>query len=273
MLDFKPKAYFLDMDGTYLDKPKSPEKISAENIEIAKNLNDQNIPVILSTGRTNSDFVLELANKINSPYVICQNGGLIVDNKNNILIKNQIKKDLVLKIIEILKREKLFFIFNSSSDIFGTTKRLSICRPWIKKLNSHTYDEIPQITSVTKILTFGKTPGGTRKLKDKLEKEFFNLKFHIVSRGWTIEINDMNATKGIADEYVCKLLNIDPKQTVHFGDSGNDIVTKEYLGAFIAMKNSPTNIKKQATIVGKNYKRGGIAKTIKKITNNFAKTE
>ncbi|MBN0970435.1 HAD-IIB family hydrolase [Mycoplasma phocoeninasale] len=266
MLNFKPRAYFLDLDGTFLDLPKTENRVSEDNINIARQLNDQGIPVILSTGRRNSEFVVNLANKINSPYIVCQNGGLIVDSNNNVLKKCEIKRDSALKVIEILKKEKMFFMINSLPIIYGASTKIFMARPWTKKMEIKKYDEIPQISNVTKILTFGKfSTRGIKKIKESLEANFFNLKFHIVSKGWSIEINDMNATKGIANSYICQLLNIDPKKAVHFGDSGNDVSVKSYVGAFVVMKNAARNIKKHGDIIGYSYKRSGVAKTIKNL--------
>ncbi|MBN4089653.1 HAD family hydrolase [Mycoplasma enhydrae] len=265
MIDFIPKAYFSDLDGTLLDLPKKPEKISKENLEIALRMNDEGKPFILATGRYPSEFVLDLAKKINSKYVICQNGGLIVDNNGNVLIKHEIKKDEVMSIIEILKQKKLFFIFNSGDTIYGTAAKLRFFRPWVKHLVQKTYSEIPQITNSTKIITFGTSKRGIRKLVNQLEEKFKTISLHIVSRGYAIEINSINATKGKAIDYVSRLLDIDPKQTVHFGDSGNDTSVIPYVGAFVAMKNSLKNIKIQSKWVAGSYKKYGVAKAIKLI--------
>ncbi|BAP39433.1 Cof-type HAD-IIB family hydrolase [Metamycoplasma canadense] len=269
MINFKPKAYFTDLDGTLLDLPKTKESISKDNLNILKQKNDNGIPFIIATGRYASDFVLDLAKKANSPYVICQNGGLIVDNTGKILIKHEIKKDTVMQITEILKEKKLFFIFNSGNIIYGTASKLRIFRPWIKKLEQKTYDEIPQITNLTKIITFGTSKKNIKKLVDELSEKFKNISLHIVSKGYAIEINDINANKGRGIEFVSKLLNINPKDAVHFGDSGNDTSTIPYVGAFIAMKNSLKNIKVQASWVAPSYKKSGVAKAIKIIENSF----
>ena len=127
-MNFKPQAYFIDLDGTMLDLPKKESKISEENIRVIQLVN-KTTPVIISTGRANSEFVMSLTNKIHSPYVICQNGGIIIDKDNNILKKNEIQKDTVLEIIQILKDEKMFFIINSGDIIYGSNYRLKFVRP------------------------------------------------------------------------------------------------------------------------------------------------
>ncbi|TPE56765.1 HAD family phosphatase [[Mycoplasma] falconis] len=262
MIDFKPEAVFLDMDGTFLDLPKKPERISETNVLKAKEWNDNNRPVILSTGRSNSEFVMALANKINSPYVICQNGGIVVDRNNNVIRKCEIKKDTVIKIVEILKKNKMIFIFNSGDTGYAHGLKFKFVRSWFKRLNWKTYDEIQKLGNCTKILTFGTSKKNILKLRDELAAAFSNLSLHVVSKGYSIEINDINATKGIAEKFVCDVMNIDPKKAVHFGDSGNDTVTIPYVGAFIAMKNSMKNVKQQAKMITYSFKKAGVAKTL-----------
>ncbi|WP_049342465.1 HAD-IIB family hydrolase [Metamycoplasma hominis] len=266
MINFKPKAYFLDMDGTYLDLPRKKQiMISEKNVEVAKDFNNRGIPVILSTGRGNSKFVLDLTNKINAPFAVCQNGGVIVDKNNNVLKRHEINPDTLKSIIEILIAQKMFFIFNSGDTIYGTKTKFRIARAWLKKLNKVTYDEIQSLPATTKILTFGKSKKGIIKLRDELLNAFHDISTHIVSKGYSIEISDINANKGIGDRFVCDLLNIDYKEAVHLGDSGNDVVTQKYLGGFVAMKNSTKNVKQKADYVGYSYKKSGVAKTLQEL--------
>ncbi|WP_330463371.1 HAD family hydrolase [Metamycoplasma gateae] len=268
MINFKPKAYFTDLDGTLLDLPKTKEGISLDNLNILKTKNESGTPFIIATGRYASEYVLNLANQTQSPYVICQNGGLIVKNDGQIIAKHEIKKDTVMEITEILKENKLFIIYNSGNTIYGTASKLRFFRPWIKKMTRKTYDEVPRIADSTKIITFGTSKKGIKKLVEELANKFKNISLHIVSKGYAVEINDINATKGKAIKYVCKLLNIDPKDTVHFGDSGNDTSTIPYVGAFVAMKNSLNNIKSQAKWVAPSYKKSGVAKAVKIIESS-----
>ena len=67
---------------------------------------------------------MNLAKQTNCKYVICQNGGLIVDINNNILKKYEIQKDDVYEIEQLLKKEKMLFILNSGHTIYGTTAKL-----------------------------------------------------------------------------------------------------------------------------------------------------
>lgn len=258
-MNFKPQIYFIDLDGTTLDLPKTQAKISSINIEAIKKMN-QIKPVIFSTGRSNSTFVLNLMKETNTPYAICQNGGIIIDSNNDILVKHEILKDDAIKIVQTLEDNKMLYIFNSGNIIYGTTAKLKFISIWARKFEKRNYYEKNQITNCTKILTFGKSKKGIKLLKKALTDRFVNIVVHIVSKGYALEITNINATKGKADSYICKLLNIPTSKAVHIGDSGNDYETKNYLGAFICMGNGLREIKNQATEIGPKFKKAGLAK-------------
>ena len=258
-MDFKPQIYFIDLDGTTLDLPKSKSKISRKNVEAIKKINKTK-PVVFSTGRSNSTFVMDLLKETNSPYAICQNGGIIVDANNNILVKYEIQKDDAVQIIKLLENEKMLYIFNSGNVIYGSKAKLKFISIWARKYEKRSYDEKNQITNCTKILTFGKTKKGIKELKNILLKEFINIAVQIVSKGYALEITNFNATKGKGDSYICKLLNIPTSKAVHIGDSGNDSETINYLGAFICMGNGLKEIRNNASLVGPKFKKAGLAK-------------
>ena len=199
---FKPEIYFIDLDGTTLDLPKKSQKISDKNLNAIKKMNETT-PIVFSTGRSNSEFVMNLAKQTNCKYVICQNGGLIVDINNNILKKYEIQKDDVYEIEQLLKKEKMLFILNSGHTIYGTTAKLRFISIWARNMEKKSYDEIPRATNATKILTFGKTKKGIRMLRDLLLEKFINIAVHIVSKGYALEITNQNATKGEGDLFIC----------------------------------------------------------------------
>ncbi|VDR42557.1 HAD hydrolase family protein [Mycoplasmopsis caviae] len=98
-------AYFIDLDGTLLDLPNGEETISEENVKAIVELNKSK-PVVISTGRANSSFVLSLIDKLKCPYAVCQNGALIIDKNNNILAKYEIENGDVDSVVELLIKEK-----------------------------------------------------------------------------------------------------------------------------------------------------------------------
>lgn len=256
------QAYFIDLDGTLLDLPEGEETLSSANVKAVVKLN-KNKPVIISTGRSNSEFVLSLVKLLKCPYAICQNGALIVDKKNKVLARYEMEQNQVDEIVKLLKEEEMFFIFNGENKIYCNYESSAYMRPWTAKLEKLKYSDLGQKTNVTKILTFGKDEIATKNFKNFLAKKYPSLAFHIVSKGYSIEITHKNATKGKGAAFVCDLLKIDPKNAAHIGDSGNDLNALPEIGTFIAMENAMDEVKEVAHYIGPSFENSGIAKLFK----------
>ena len=266
-LTFKPQAFFIDLDGTALDSHKAKLHISEENLNAIKLVNKK-IPVIISTGRINSKIVVELMQEFGSPYAICQNGGLIIDKENKIIAKYPIPNDELEGVIDFLKEEKMFMMFNSAAPIYGKASRIKWIKMWSRHASVLPYEDIPVLEDgCTKILAFGKSKKNMLKLKEILMQKHINVAIDIIAKGYAYEITSSKASKGLADSFVSKLLNVDPKLTVHLGDSGNDVTTIPFVGEFIAMANSIKLIKKQAKVIGPHYKKAGLGKLLLKLSD------
>ncbi|WP_051586191.1 Cof-type HAD-IIB family hydrolase [Mycoplasmopsis lipofaciens] len=267
ILNFDVQIYFVDIDGTFLDQPNEKELISSKNINIARKINEKKI-LCLSTGRKNSEFVMNIAQKINSPYVICQNGAIIVNKNNEVLIKNPMNEKDVKNILEVLKKEDMFIMINGNKDVFyGRNSKISLMRDWVVNCPKKPYSKMQLEKEITKLLVFGKDIDKTNEFKLKLKKEFPNLEFHTVSSGYSLEITDKKANKGLGNKFICNLLNIDPKYAVHIGDSGNDTNCLPHIPNFIAMGNSTNEVKKKACYIAPNYTNGGVAKLLSELEN------
>ena len=93
------KLVAMDIDGTLLD---SYGNISKENIEAIKKAKEQNIEVVLTSGRM-PKAMLAIASEANANnYLICGNGAMIYDvNKEKIIYNNYLSKKKLLEIIKI----------------------------------------------------------------------------------------------------------------------------------------------------------------------------
>lgn len=90
------KLVAMDIDGTLLD---SYGNISKENIEAIKKAKEQNIEVVLTSGRM-PKAMLAIASEANANnYLICGNGAMIYDvNKEEIIITIIFQKRNCLKL-------------------------------------------------------------------------------------------------------------------------------------------------------------------------------
>ena len=83
-----------------------------------------------------------------------------------------------------------------------------------------------------------------------------------------IELTHPQATKKNGLLKVCNLLNIEPRDCIAFGDSGNDISVIETAGFGVAMANAPQDVKEAADCVTDTKSMDGVAKAIEKYVLN-----
>jgi Cof subfamily protein (haloacid dehalogenase superfamily) len=78
------------------------------------------------------------------------------------------------------------------------------------------------------------------------------------------EVLNRNVSKGKALEYLGRLLNIKPEETVAMGDNENDDSMLQYAGLSIAMGNAENSIKEIADYITLSNDRHGVSEAIKK---------
>lgn len=265
------KIYFLDMDGTFVDKPEElPEGklgISQENLDTVSKL-AKSKPVIISTGRSNSDYLLRVAKLINAPYCVCQNGSLIVDSNNKQLQKIEIDEHSTQELIKYMQSRNLFYTMDEGGVIYyGKNYNCDFERPWVKLLKKVPYKDMPKIKKACKFLCYGVDKDGINQIIEELKVKLPHLTFHKVSYGYSIEITSDKASKGKGNAFVANLLNIDPKECVHIGDIGNDTNALPEIGSFIAMGNATDEVKSFAMKIAPDFRNAGLAKLIKELEN------
>ncbi|MEA4115480.1 HAD hydrolase family protein [Mycoplasma sp. 744] len=268
------QAYFVDLDGTFLDQYDDPNyPVSQTNLQMAKKIN-QTKNFIISTGRSNSDFVVDLAKRINSKYLICQNGAIILDvKKNKILRNNLIDNETVHKIKNFMQINNLHYTINGDPIIYtNNPDKITLDRPWAKDFKKLPYEKANLNQEINRLLAFGlNTIEETNKLSEQIMQMFPNLRTHKVSKGLSLEITNALSTKGIGDEFVAKLLNVNLENVWHIGDSGNDISVKEQNIKLAVMQNAIDSIKKEADLITFDYQNAGVAKTIELLEQFYQK--
>ena len=257
---FTPEAIFIDLDGTLFDKlSKNP---SRKNIDSVKKIQEI-VPVVVSTGRSLSVKVKHIMKLLNVPYAICQNGAVIVNNKNEVLKNITLNKEQVESTINIVKKYNRGFTINSKFLVYTNHKGWFLFRTlwwnkW-KKIDKYYFKE----NFVNKIVI-----GGYLKKKKiwelakEIEQSVKNVSVKTSGRDKVVEITHEDATKGNGDEFVANLLNVNIKKTIHIGDSENDSTTIDKVGALIAMEDSSSKLLNVATHLGPKHKRGGVSKIL-----------
>ncbi len=260
-----PTAIFLDLDGTTFDiQSRNGREISKANKKAIIELNKK-VPVILSTGRSKK-FVIPLQKEMGLKYSVAQNGSLIFDSKSKVVFEDVLPKETFKEVIKMSIERKLGLKLNDSEEFFGT--------PWFlrKILRSHGFKthkgyDYKINSKNNKIVILSKSKQKLNSLKKSIQDKYPDIYVVSSAKGYSIEVTGRNSSKGLANNWVCKKLKVDPKKAVHFGDSMNDSTAIDYM-KLIAMKNSSKELKKIATIVSKfNNKNAGLKKTFQEYLN------
>ena len=258
--NFSVKAYFIDLDGTTLDGLR--KTISKKNSEAIKAKNNF-FPVVISTGRAFNSKVQKIMNKLNIKYAICLNGAYVVDNESKVLVDIALDNAKVEQIIKIINKEKIPFTINGIFEVFLDNKPWFFLRWfWRKRFKKTSKFNINQYESIRKITLVGKSRKKMHKIYKLLKSEIEDASIKTSGHDYIIEITNKFATKGQGALLVSNILNINPKETIHIGDSQNDTTTLNVVGALIAMNNSSKKLLKVATHRGPSYRRGGLAKVL-----------
>lgn len=187
-----------DFDGTFYDE--NYEK----NIDLIKNID--NMDFVIATGRNYPSLKKDL--KINCKYYICNDGGYILDNNNNLIYRNKIDNNTVKiiynRIIELGYKDYFFDNINEFSyEIINDINKVSV-----KIKNDNALEDIKYIL---------------KNLNDV---------YAYISTNW-INILSIDSKKGNAIDLITKLKRYDNIYVV-----GNDIndydMLKKYNGYLVS---------------------------------------
>lgn len=254
------KVFFIDLDGTLLDiKNKYSLDISNENKESMKKVISQGKHIVVSTGRSGYQAKKYL-DKIECEYAVTGNGSIILQNNKIIKsIKIGLKKSLLL--IDFAKKNKLVMKFDDSIIGYGSfgkvqsyiTKKMNF-KP-VKNFNVDMHKQYH------KIVLWGKTKRKMKKIGIELSKTINGISIVSSSHGYTLEISDEKATKGLGNLFVANKMGFNKDQIMHIGDSMNDSTTIPFM-RLVAMKNSAKELKLMAKFHGPHFKKSGVAKIL-----------
>lgn len=261
MMDsLKIKIVFFDIDGTLTNS----NKVMSENtINTLNKLIEKNIFIVLCSGRANSYIkqYLKLINK--SKYSISNNGALIYDNNLNKII---ISHTLYSKDLEYLwnysNDTKSGFIINTInnkySNNFVKNKKDKII---VDKLSDVKEDKVQLVISNDDINIMKELEIYiNNKTNLKVINKSFDYLNEIKDGYYFFDVVNKNVNKGNAINDLLKVLNINKKNSLCFGDSINDIDMFKSVGISVAMGNAIEDLKNIADYITDTNDEDGISK-------------
>ncbi len=248
--DFKPYLILLDIDGTLI---RSNGTIPTFNINIIDKLIKMGNVVCLATGRaeTGAEYIYKSLH-LNTPSIL--NSGALINNFSDKLFKpkiipitNKIKKQMLEKKFRDLI--SCFYVYIDGLHYLSTHSNCILSNSNIdmgKKYWIQEPEDLMRVENITTIIV---------EIKKNCEQKFINLSksidiifhkwqiFHSHTEGVVYDIQMKSASKGKGGEYLRKMFNILPKNTIAFGDSDNDISSIKWAKNGIAMKNAIEDVK------------------------------
>ena len=268
------KLIACDIDGTLLN---SENQITQKNIDIIDKVMKNNIIFVPTTGRTFSVLPEKIKNIFNLKYVIFSNGAVIFDlNKNKSIYKNCISKEIVIEIMNYLKKYDIAIEIYTSGKGYFLKEMLykfndyNIPKKFIEiyKKFKTPVENLSQIIEKNSDIEKIYIPWLNEHIKNKILKDlrkYWSNKIYITSSLSTnIEICANGTNKGNAVEYLSKNLNIKKDEILVLGDNLNDLEMFKLGANSVAMGNAEKEIKEIANFITLTNDESGVAYAIEK---------
>ncbi|MGL4252047.1 MAG: HAD family hydrolase [Metamycoplasmataceae bacterium] len=241
-----------DVDGTILTDRGVPHDETNDAFDYAISKGHY---VVIATGRSLSRAkpLLEMMPRVS--YLICNNGSLIKDLKNN--------KIIYLKSIAPISYIEMFnFAKKNNFTLTMHTDKTTYIYPAVRYENSNAITEELNLKFmkflesnpnaktlengewVTQLSLLG-TEELCKKHLGEIQKMFGKTNNVFLTNGTFIDINPLNISKWTSLQYLADHLNIRHENIVTFGDSGNDLEMLQKAGKYgFPLKNSTYDLTK-----------------------------
>ncbi|PMD70237.1 Cof-type HAD-IIB family hydrolase [Companilactobacillus nuruki] len=276
-----------DMDGTLLNEKM---EVSKRNIQAIKEAEKAGIEFLIATGRGLGEAKPFLRNHVH-PGFITLNGAEVFDSNEKLISSNPISEDAQDKVVEYFNKYNVYFEVITDKGIFSNDreKRVTNLANLLVKLNPGTtykqalkdtqervkmmpmnfvdnYDDIfnKKTYKIMKLIGFNEHQ---HRILAPLKKDITkNIKDVVVTSSSpnNVEINSVNAQKGIALLQYAQNKNILPEEIMAIGDNLNDYSMIRDAGVGVAMANAIPAIKELAQISTDSNINDGVAQIIEK---------
>lgn len=258
-----------DMDGTLLN---NQGRVSEKNLWALKKAEEKGIMVVLSTGRPykSADYHAKKLG-LRSP-IITSNGALVHDIDRNVVYENIILDEVIIKILDILEEEMIYYHLYTADSVYSKTLNKEILTKYYGDENGNLvvgtvkFEDYKDILfkghKFNKIITITNDNNKLKNLENRL-KQLEEIAI-TSSLGNNLEIMNKHVSKKNALESLCNSLEIKSDQIVALGDNSNDLEMLLYAGLGVAMGNALDIVKERADYITDTNDNDGWAKAIEK---------
>lgn len=269
------KAFFFDLDGTFLDDSK---QIPEANREAMKELLHQGHKAIITTGRPLASAIIQ-AEKLgltgDGCYLIAFNGGILYDtNARRIIFEKTIPLPFVKDIFREVNRRGIHIqSYDHESVLVEPRCDNEIVRYYCGRINMP-FTVIPSFEDLkeepAKLLLIDRTSRDPLYgMRDWVKERFGEKLDTFFSSREFLEIMPAGLNKGSGLIQMAELLGIDLGRTVAVGDEENDVSMIQAAGIGAAMANGIEGARQAADyITERDNNHGGAAEVIQKFILN-----
>lgn len=275
------------MDGTLLNEKM---EVSDRNIQAIKDAQKAGIEFLIATGRGLSEAKPFLRNQVHPGYITL-NGAEVFDSDEKLISSNPISAESQNKVVDYFHKYNVYFEVVTDKGIFSNDReaRVNNLANLLVKLNPGTsfkqalrdtqervkmmpmnfvdsYDHIFSDKSFKIMKLIGFNEHQHRVLAPMKKEITKNIKDVVVTSSSpnNVEVNSVDAQKGIALLQYAKKRNISPDEIMAIGDNLNDYSMIRDAGIGVAMKNAIPAIKEIAQVETDNNANDGVAQIIEK---------
>nr|CCC95439.1 unnamed protein product [Trypanosoma congolense IL3000] len=269
------RAVVVDMDGTLLN---SKHHISAYTLDTIQHLIQRGIPVVIATGRPHPD-VFHTINScgVRGTYVITSNGARLSDPQLKTIASLDLDEGLITELIGLSsepgvqdEKEEPFSVNLFQHDEWVTNMAKEQLLPMfgmsgfryrvVEDLHSHPKDGVHE-------LFFMAQPNTLLRLEEVIKARFEGRVSCMRSTPITLDVVHYNANKATAMAEVARLLGVELKDIVAFGDGMNDLKMLAAAGKGYIMGNAQQRLRDalpDMEVIGTNDE-DGVAKKLREI--------
>lgn len=279
-----------DMDGTLLNDQK---KVSPENIKAIKAAQNEGIEVIVATGRSKEEAQEPLDEAGLTCPIISINGAETWDAAGNVADVKPLQYEEAMKAMKLLREHAIYFELYLQSGTYSESKeqamdvivqlmetikgavgtQIEMQRMANKRIQNGSISFVKQFETVLtdssdailKLLAFSTNLVILDQVEEELKENPY-LAVTASARG-NLEINAIDAQKGIALQAYAKQEGIPMESVMALGDNLNDLSMMKVAGYPVAMGNAAYEVKQLCTYQTDTNDEHGVANAIYTYTN------
>lgn len=260
------RAVFCDVDGTLVT---SDRRVLPRTCAAIKQLQAKGVPFVIVTARSPSGVYPIQRNYGFQCDIIAYSGGLILDEKGNVLLHRGFPRNKACEIIAFAEENGLDMSWCAYSVDDWIVREKDDPRVQREEYNVRAQSrqgfpqEWPEDAIVNKILCIC-NPDKILEIEARMRERFPELSI-AKSSDILLEIMAGGVTKADAILSYCAARGLDVADTAAFGDNYNDLEMLETAGYGVAMGNAPEEIKRRVGRVTDDNNHDGIANALEKM--------